>query len=122
MLADLDELHKDFVLVPTDKAKNNITIVCKKFYISMIEKELSSNTFSKINRSEDYIINEHKAFLLKHRIKFDEDNSKLPYLYITPKQHKKPVGVRYITSGSGSSLQQLAFVLNLCFTQLKINL
>ena len=68
VLADLDELHKDFVLVPTDKAKNNITIVCKKFYISMIEKELSSNTFSKINRSEDYIINEHKAFLLKHRI------------------------------------------------------
>ena len=68
----------------------------------------------KVNRSEDYIINEHKAFLLKHRIKFDEDNSKLPYLYITPKQHKKPVGVRYITSGSGSSLQQLSVYLIIC--------
>ena len=101
-------------MVPTDKAKENITIVCKKFYIGMIEKELSSNTFTKVNRSENYIINEHKAFLLNHRIKFDEDNSKLPYLYITPKQHKKPVGVRYITSGSGSSLQQLSVYLRIC--------
>ena len=75
VLADLDKLHKEFVLVPTDKAKYNITIVCKKSYISMIEKELPSNTFAKVNRSEDSIIDEHKTFLLKHGIKFDEDNS-----------------------------------------------
>ena len=68
VLADLDELHKEFVLVPTDKAKNNITIVCKKFYISMIEKELSSDTFNKVNRSEDSVIDEHREFLLKHGI------------------------------------------------------
>ena len=78
VLADLDKLHKEFVLVPTDKAKNNINIVCKKFYISMIEKELSSNTFTKVYRSEGSIIDEHKTFLLKHGIKFDEDNSRLP--------------------------------------------
>ena len=40
--------------------------------------------------------------------------SQLPYLYITPKQHKKPVGLRYITSGSGSSLQQLSVYLSIC--------
>ena len=56
VLADIDELHKEFVLVPTDKAKNDITIVCKKFYISMTEEELSSDTFTKVNRSEDFII------------------------------------------------------------------
>ena len=61
-------------MVPTDKAKNNITTVCKKVYTSMIEKELSSNTFTKVNRLEDSVIDEHKLFLLKHRIKFDEDN------------------------------------------------
>ena len=61
-------------MVTTDKAKNNITTVCKKVYISMIEKELSSNTFTKVNRLEDSVIDEHKLFLLKHRIKFDEDN------------------------------------------------
>ena len=61
----------------------------------MIEKELSSNTFTKVNRSEDSIIDEHKTFLLKNGIKFDEDNNRLPYLHITPKQHKKPVGLRH---------------------------
>ena len=29
VLADLHKLHKEFASVPTDKAKNNITIVCK---------------------------------------------------------------------------------------------
>ena len=47
----------------------------------MIEKELSSNTFNKVNRSEDSVIDEHREFLLKHGIKFEEDNNKLPYLY-----------------------------------------
>ena len=79
VLADIDELHKEFVLVPTEKDKNNITVVCKRFYISMIEKKILSNTFTKVNHSEDSIIDENKAFLLKHRIKFDQDNSKLHY-------------------------------------------
>ena len=36
VIADLKKLHEKFVLVPTDKAQNNITIVCKKFYFDMI--------------------------------------------------------------------------------------
>ena len=81
----------------------------------MIKKELSSNTFAKVNRSEYSIIDEHKTFLLKYGIKFDDDNSQLPYLYITPKQHKKPVAlIYYITSGSVKSLQQLCVYLSVC--------
>ena len=33
----LKALHDKYVLVPTDKAANNITIVCKKYYISLIQ-------------------------------------------------------------------------------------
>ena len=40
--------------------------------------------------------------------------SQLPHLCIKPRQHKKPVGLRYITSGSGSSLQQLSVYLSIC--------
>ena len=36
VLKDLSKLHEKFVLVPTDKAANNITVVCKKFYLSLI--------------------------------------------------------------------------------------
>ena len=37
----LRDLHRDFVLVPTDKAQNNISIVCKKFYLDSLLKEVS---------------------------------------------------------------------------------
>ena len=32
----LDNIHNDFVLVPTDKATGNIVLVCKRFYASVI--------------------------------------------------------------------------------------
>ncbi|HEY0579167.1 MAG TPA: hypothetical protein VGC75_00530 [Candidatus Nitrosocosmicus sp.] len=38
---DLCELRKKFVFVPTDKAQNNISIICKKFYIDSLLKEVS---------------------------------------------------------------------------------
>ena len=114
VLQDLEKLHNEYVLVPTDKAKNNITVVCKKFYISMIERELLSSNFVKVNCTYESIIEEHKEFLFKHHIKFDKNNNNLPILYITPKQHKTPVGLRYITAGSSCSLQQLSTYLSIC--------
>ena len=36
---NLENFHKEFVLVPTDKAGNNISVICKKFYIEQSLKE-----------------------------------------------------------------------------------
>ena len=36
----LKKLHDNFVLVPTDKASNNIAVVCKNFYIQKSIEEL----------------------------------------------------------------------------------
>ena len=102
---ELDILHDKYVLVPTDKAANNVTIVCKKFYISKIHEELASDNFEVIDRSVEDIVQEHEKFMLKYGIKLLPENRKLPYLYITPKQHKSPVGFRFITSGAACSLQ-----------------
>ena len=38
----LRRLHDDFVLVPADKAANNVLVVCKKYYIETLIKELAS--------------------------------------------------------------------------------
>ena len=35
----LKRLHDDFVLVPADKAANNVIVVCKKYYIETLIKE-----------------------------------------------------------------------------------
>ena len=40
----LRRLHDDFVLVPADKAANNVIIVCKWYYIETLIKELGINT------------------------------------------------------------------------------
>ena len=45
----LEELQRDFVFVRTDKASNNIAIVCKKFYVEKSMQELG--IFSDDNRN-----------------------------------------------------------------------
>ena len=42
----LRRLQDDFVLVPADKAANNVIVVCKKYYIKTLIKELGINTTS----------------------------------------------------------------------------
>ena len=37
------KLHANYVLVPADKAANNVIIVCKKYYIDTLVKELGIN-------------------------------------------------------------------------------
>ena len=45
----LDNIHKDFVIVPIDKATGNIALVCKGFYASVITRELGLNNTSSTN-------------------------------------------------------------------------
>ena len=56
------------MLVPTDKASNNISIVCKEFYIKTMLKELKvfdseidSNTYENITLAPDKIVEEHRG-------------------------------------------------------------
>ena len=48
----LHKLDEDFVLVPADKAANNIIVICKKYYIETIIKELGMNSLDQINSTE----------------------------------------------------------------------
>ena len=50
----LTRLHDDFVLVPADKAANNVTVVCKKYHIETLIKDLGINT-TNISPKSTYI-------------------------------------------------------------------
>ena len=50
-MSELAELQKKYVFVPTDKAANNIAIVCKRFYIEKTMKEL--NIFSDDQKNQN---------------------------------------------------------------------
>ena len=45
----LHKLHANYVLVPADKAANNVIVVCKKYYIDTLVKELGINNINSNN-------------------------------------------------------------------------
>ena len=70
----LQSVHNNFVLVPADKAANNVIIICKKFYFEVLAKELgvSSNgpslgnaTYEKCAASEKNIIKDSFVISIK---------------------------------------------------------
>ena len=114
VIDELERLHEQYVLVPTDKAANNVTIMCKKFYLSLIDNEINSTNFQKENITPEEVIKVHSSFLASVGIKLDKDNEHLPFIYCTTKQHKTPLGFRYITAGYNSSLKQLSVLVGIC--------
>ena len=42
----LDNIYKDFVVVPIDKATGNISVICTRSYASVITRELGLNNNS----------------------------------------------------------------------------
>ena len=112
---NLQELQDHFVLIPIDKAANNIALICKQYYASVIHKELkfsdntsSNNTYVKVSEQARLIINKHKKYLKKLGIVMDEDCEKLPNMYWSPKMHKTPIGSRFIIASKLSSLKSLS--------------
>ena len=52
-------------MIPNDKAKNNVTFVCKKFYCSLLKKEIRPGTFQRQSKSENEIVKDHKKFIFR---------------------------------------------------------
>ena len=91
----LHKLHANYVLVPADKAANNVIIVCKKYYIDTLVKELGINnvninnpTYIPIDDSFETIMKSHNQFITSVGLEISEEDQNLPYLYWTPKLHK----------------------------------
>ena len=110
----LDNIHEDFVVVPIDKATGNIAVVCIRFYVSVITRELGLNNNSSLDTyknagglSANNIIDGNIRDL---KIKFGIDhipieNHRLLNLYWMPKMHKNPVKARFIIASPKSSIK-----------------
>jgi hypothetical protein len=92
----LRRLHDNFVLVPADKASNNIVFVCKNYYYECLLNELgftstSGNTiYTRTNLTKDAILQNHLSVLNAFNIPKNQDQFDLPYLYWIQKLHKNP--------------------------------
>ena len=59
----LSNIHEKYVLVPADKAANNVNVIWRKFYIDVLSNELKSiHTYKKVNTSEMEIFDSHDSF------------------------------------------------------------
>jgi len=112
----LDDLHKKFVIVPIDKASNNVSIICKRFYITSILDELgipgnSSLTYELVDSSPSTIIDENEHLvqsILGQNL--DERSRSLPQIYWMPKMHYTPCRKRFIIASSTCSTKPLSKV------------
>ena len=52
--ACLFDLHSKYVFIPADKAPNNIVIICKRYYIEILIKELGLDSCSTATGNSTY--------------------------------------------------------------------
>ena len=105
----LNKLHENYVLVPADKAANNVIVVCKKYYLDVVLKELEST-----NSTRKYIVIAAMwsvGTLYRH----------LPSFYWLPTLHKNPYGARFIAASNKCTTKQLSSLLTSCFKTILIH-
>ena len=122
----LRRLHDDFVLIPADKAASAI-VVCKKYCIETLIKELGINTtnispnstYIPSTDSFDEILKSHCKSIESVGLEMSEEDKKLPYLYWTPKLHKVPFKHRFIAGSSKCTTKDLSCLLTKVLTTVK---
>ena len=109
----LRNLHDNFVLVPIDKASNNIAVICKKYYVEIILKEIGhigtrSNTYEIVDKSKGEIVEENVEYARRCGFKLVDAEKELPIMYWTPKMHKTPSAPRFIIASKSCSTKQIS--------------
>ena len=115
-LNNLEYMHENLVLVLADKALNNVIIVCKKYYLDVVIRELSStSTYQEVRRSCDDIVLRHIKYMEHNGIVLQSEHETLPSFYRLPKLHKSPFGKRFIAASNKCTTKRLSTLLTACF-------
>ena len=120
----LRRLHDDFVLVPADKAANNVIVVCK---CTISRKELGINTtnispnstYIPSTASFDEILKSHCKYIESVGLEMSEEDKNRPYLYWISKLHKVLFKHHFIVGSCKSTTQDLSCLLTKVLTHRK---
>ena len=121
----LSIIHDQYVVVPADKAQNNIVFVCKKHYIECLlseidqDKSSKSQTYTETTLSKQEIIDNHKSVLSSFNIATKDDDYELPSMYWIPKLHKDPYKQRYIAGSAKCTTKPVSKLLTSILTTVK---
>ena len=125
----LAEFHHNYVIVPIDKAANNIAIICKRFYVMRLLKEVGALgnpelTYQISSADPIDIINNNVEVCNRYGLNVENRQRTLPIMYWTPKMHYNPSRARFIVSSAKCSTKPLSRVISntfkLIFNQIQI--
>ena len=120
----IQEFHRKYVLVPADKAANNVVVVWRLHYINTLIQEVGSiKTYERTTTDEKSIVGNHCCHITtKFAVGIIENQEKHPTLYWLPKLHKRPYNSRFIANSSSCTTTELSKLLTSCLTAVKIHL
>ena len=119
-LVYLKDLQSKYVIVPIDKADNNISIICKRFYVMRLLKEVGAlgnpdPTYEISNINPADLINDDVILCERFSLTLDEGQKTLPIMYWTPKMHYTPSRARFIVSSAKCSTKPISQVVSNAF-------
>ena len=117
----IKDFHRKYVLVPADKAVNNVVVVWRLHYINTLKQELSgTKAYKETSEEEKSVVNGHCNHLaLKFSVCVKERQDRLPTMYWLPKLHKTPYKARFIANSSSCTTTELSKLLTSCLTAVK---
>ena len=115
----MHDFQRQFVLVPADKAANNVIVVCKKYYLDVVLNELSTtDTYVQDDRGSQCVILEHLQYMTNVNIDVEPEHEDLPSFYWLPKLHKNPYGKRFIAASNKCTTKSLSKLLTTCLVKI----
>ena len=90
MKQGIQEFHRKYVLVPADKAANNIFVVCRLHYINTLKQELDgTKAYEETSTDEKYVVYSHSNEIPnKFDVDVKERKDRLSTMYWLPKLHQ----------------------------------
>ncbi len=128
---NVKKLQASYVIAPADKAGNNYIFVCKKYYVSILCKEMGINYINNTWLAEgnavykptgymmEQLISSHDIMSAQLGVNLDEKNKTLPNIFAIPKLHKNPYKFRFIAGARKSSMKPLSLLLTKILKHLK---
>ena len=101
----------NYVLVPADKAANNVVVVWQLYNINTLKRELVDTNVNKLqpSLSERVIVDGNGCHTAPHfGVKAKENQDIVPMLYWLPKLHKKSYKARFIANSSSCMTTELS--------------
>ena len=116
---NLANVHKSYVLVSADKSENNTIVVCKRYYVEVLRKELAAegtdkSTYRRQAESAEEVIKKQLEEVGEYGFEVEEAHKALPTLYWLPKMHYDPPRSRFIAASDKCVTKGLSQCLSKC--------